>query len=594
MTPCLAPAIEAGRATGGFRGVGSSFLILQFSKSVFKRGILQYNLTKISPRFGKMIREQIYRVPIYFAPSVDDGSSCLRGAPRAARSRAGMVPPRLPFTPSPSGIVEDLLGASLPPSDVGVLEQDDFDKGPRSVWEIVGKRGACVDLFIKEASRIPLLTHTEERDLANLRDQGEGRIATGRFVESNARLVVRVAYQYWSISGRRVPLADLIQEGNLGLMEAAEKFDQEKGNRFATYAIWWIRQFVCRALIDQSGPVRIPIHAGEMVKQIAKKIRLYEERKGSSPSPDQLRELLVREGVYAEETVGAMLDVIYSGIMHPESIDRRISDMIPDKQDPHAEVYAREVGETVWGEIRNRLPQRGAVMLLQRYGIEPLPDQSPKDAEDRTLQEVGEAHGVSRERVRQIIERGFETLRRSGVLRRLAQEEFGFDPDKAGLVDAQLNDTQDLPAVRAKLKELTDSIPPCGLFPETIKKFLETVAKRPDIAAKLPVSSMQMLRYLGLYSARDYPVVLDRLEKIYKIPADEIRSRMVLGLVEIWNELRGSAQARFGTEQAVALLTRIEKTRYLTAKSASTTEISTLLGIDRMTVGLIRAGLEKL
>ena len=248
-----------------------------------------------------------------------------------------------------------------------------------------------VRAYLKEIGQVPLLTPEEERKLAKKAAKGDEE-AKKKLCEANLRLVVSIAKRYGNTG---MMLLDLIQEGNIGLIRAVEKFDYKRGYKFSTYATWWIRQAVTRAIADKGRDVRLPVHVVETInRQIKAKRKLYQEL-GREPSPEEIAEDL---GVDVEQVKRVMELMIYPiSLEKPvgDEEDSVIGDFISDdpSSGPDAEVERMMLKEII-AESMNILTERERKVLTLRYGLD---DDRPK-----TLEEVGQFFGVTRERVRQI------------------------------------------------------------------------------------------------------------------------------------------------------------------------------------------------
>ena len=252
--------------------------------------------------------------------------------------------------------------------------------------------------YVRQIGDGALLTHAEELELARRKDLGD-EAAKRRLVECNLRLVISMARAY-SASG--VPLLDLIQEGNLGLMRAVEKFDYRRGYKLSTYATWWIRQSMSRAIADQGRTIRLPVHVVDMVKRLHRTNRALTQELGRDATVDELSEAMelprtrIVQLMLLQEDPVSLETPVGDG-------DSQFSDMLEDKNSaqPHDEV-AGELGAGDLQGALDALPDRMGSVLALRYGL---------DGEGaRTLEHVGEALGVTRERVRQIEARALREL----------------------------------------------------------------------------------------------------------------------------------------------------------------------------------------
>ena len=261
-----------------------------------------------------------------------------------------------------------------------------------------------VRLYLKEIGKYPLLTTEEEIALAKQIAEGtpeEQAAAKKKLSEANLRLVVSIAKRY---VGRGMQFLDLIQEGNLGLIKAAEKFDYTKGYKFSTYATWWVRQAITRAIADQARTIRIPVHMVETINKLIRVSRQLLQELGREPTPeeitaemnmpvDRVREILKisQEPVSLETPIG-------------EEEDSHLGDFIPDEDAPApAEAASRTLLKEQLSEILGTLTPREEKVLRLRFGLE--------DGRPRTLEEVGKEFDVTRERIRQIEAKALRKLR---------------------------------------------------------------------------------------------------------------------------------------------------------------------------------------
>ena len=257
-----------------------------------------------------------------------------------------------------------------------------------------------VRMYLKEIGQVPLLSAEEEQDLARRVAEGDQE-AKNKLTEANLRLVVSIAKKY---SGRGLHILDLIQEGNLGLIKAVEKFDYTKGYKFSTYATWWIRQAITRAIADQARTIRIPVHMVETINKVIRVSRQLLQELGHDPSPeeiaaemdmpvDKVREILkiAQEPVSLETPIG-------------EEEDSHLGDFIPDEgaSEPSEAASFTLLQEQLVDVLSTLTPREEKVLKL-RFGIE--------DGRPRTLEEVGKEFNVTRERIRQIEAKALRKLR---------------------------------------------------------------------------------------------------------------------------------------------------------------------------------------
>ncbi len=257
-----------------------------------------------------------------------------------------------------------------------------------------------VRMYLREIGRIPLLTYEEELELSQKIIEGDEE-AKQKLAESNLRLVVSIAKKYL---GRGMLFLDLIQEGNMGLIKAVEKFDYEKGFKFSTYATWWIRQAITRAIADQARTIRIPVHMVETINKLIRTSRHLLQRLGREPTPDELSAELEMPIDKVMEIQKIAQDPVSLETPIGEEDDSHLGDFIPDDdspapQDSAAYTLLKEQLE----DVMNTLTPREAKVLKLRFGLE--------DGKARTLEEVGKVFEVTRERIRQIEAKALRKLR---------------------------------------------------------------------------------------------------------------------------------------------------------------------------------------
>lgn len=264
--------------------------------------------------------------------------------------------------------------------------------------------------YFDEIARVPLLTKRDEVDLAKRIEAGDEG-AKKKLAEANLRLVVSIAKKY---RGCGLPFLDLIQEGNLGLMKAVEKFDWRRGYKFSTYATWWIRQAILRAITNRSRTIRVPTHINELIRKIHEAERQYIKEHGAGPS---LEELAGELDTTVENIVKAKRTAQYTASLDtPIGYDEEgavLGDFIEDEDavSPTRETFRELLLQEIRKALKERLTPRERRVLELRYGLDRTP---PK-----TLDDVGEIFGISRERVRQIQKEALEKLRGSEVLQKL-------------------------------------------------------------------------------------------------------------------------------------------------------------------------------
>jgi RNA polymerase primary sigma factor len=259
-----------------------------------------------------------------------------------------------------------------------------------------------IQMYLREIGKVPLLKGAEEIELA--KRIGKGDVAARKkLTEANLRLVVSIAKKYM---GRNLGLLDLIQEGNLGLFRAVEKFDWRKGYKFSTYATWWIRQAITRALADQSRTIRIPVHMVETLNKYAQAERSLVQDLGREPLPEEIAaEMGIEvEKVYHLKKISQETVSIDSPVGEDDGEDSSLGDFIVDEDTTKPnEVAGRQILKEYVGNILNDLDPREQKILKMRFGLE--------DGVTHTLEEVGEEFGVTRERIRQIESKALERIR---------------------------------------------------------------------------------------------------------------------------------------------------------------------------------------
>ena len=282
-----------------------------------------------------------------------------------------------------------------------LTEKDEIDveKIDLSVPEGVGIEDP-VRMYLKEIGKVPLLTAEEEVELAKRMAEGD-ESAKKRLAEANLRLVVSIAKRY---VGRGMLFLDLIQEGNLGLIKAVEKFDYEKGFKFSTYATWWIRQAITRAIADQARTIRIPVHMVETINRVSKVSRQLLQELGREPQPEEIAKAMELPVERVREIMKIGQDPVSLETPIGEEEDSHLGDFI---QDENVAVPADAATQTVLreqlSEVLDTLTEREQKVLKLRFGLE--------DGRARTLEEVGKEFDVTRERIRQIEAKALRKLR---------------------------------------------------------------------------------------------------------------------------------------------------------------------------------------
>ena len=257
-----------------------------------------------------------------------------------------------------------------------------------------------VRMYLKEIGRVPLLTADEEVSLALKIEQGDQE-AKQRLAEANLRLVVSIAKRY---VGRGMQFLDLIQEGNMGLMKAVEKFDYRKGFKFSTYATWWIRQAITRAIADQARTIRIPVHMVETINKLIRIQRQLLQELGKEPTPEQIAEKMEMPTEKVREILKIAQEPVSLETPIGEEDDSHLGDFIEDQEATSpAEHAAYELLKEQLEDVLDTLTDREENVLRLRFGID--------DGRTRTLEGVGKVFGVTRERIRQIEAKALRKLR---------------------------------------------------------------------------------------------------------------------------------------------------------------------------------------
>jgi RNA polymerase primary sigma factor len=313
-------------------------------------------------------------------------------------------------------------------------EEDEFNEhNNENLLEAI-EADDTVGLYLKEIGRVPLLTAPQEVDLAQRMERGkdarenlgeekvaskdierleqlveDGMAAREHLINANSRLVISVAKKY---IGRGVPFLDLIQEGNIGLIRAAKKFDWRRGHKFSTYATWWIRQAVTRAIADQGRTIRVPVHMGDQINRLLRASHQLTQELGRDPTVAELAEALNVTVRKAEQMIQVARRPISLETPTDDEEESVLGDFIPDEDSPApAEVVTSQMLREQLSDILSTLPPREVRILQLRYGL--------LDGETYTLEEVGKKLGVTRERVRQIEAQALSRLRHPAHARKL-------------------------------------------------------------------------------------------------------------------------------------------------------------------------------
>jgi len=289
-----------------------------------------------------------------------------------------------------------------------LLEKDDIDKDVSEEEDVKEDlsvpKGINVDdpvrMYLKEIGKIPLLTGNEEIELAQRMQDGD-EMAKRELAEANLRLVVSIAKRY---VGRGMLFLDLIQEGNLGLMKAVEKFDYKKGFKFSTYATWWIRQAITRAIADQARTIRIPVHMVETINKLVRVQRQLVQELGRDPSPEEIGKEMGMEVERVREIMKIAQEPVSLETPIGEEEDSHLGDFIPDDEVlAPAEAATFTMLREQLIDVLDTLTPREQKVLRLRFGLD--------DGRARTLEEVGKEFEVTRERIRQIEAKALRKLR---------------------------------------------------------------------------------------------------------------------------------------------------------------------------------------
>ena len=304
------------------------------------------------------------------------------------------------------------------PDDLDLIEMDDEDVDDPEVDAVIAKnpdakeidlestisKNIAVDdpvrMYLKEIGKVPLLTAQEEIELAKRMEQGD-EYAKQKLCEANLRLVVSIAKKY---VGRGMLFLDLIQEGNLGLIKAVDKFDWAKGYKFSTYATWWIRQAITRSIADQARTIRIPVHMVETINKLIRVSRQLLQEEGREPTPDEIAEEMGISVEKVREILKIAQEPVSLETPIGEEEDSHLGDFIPDDDVPApAEAAAFSMLKEQLVDVLGTLTEREQKVLKLRFGLE--------DGRARTLEEVGKKFDVTRERIRQIEAKALRKLR---------------------------------------------------------------------------------------------------------------------------------------------------------------------------------------
>ena len=310
-------------------------------------------------------------------------------------------------------LVDDTaVGESAGADALEPMDEIDKDEVEEVEIDLSVPEGVALDdpvrMYLKEIGRVPLLTAEEEVDLARRMEAGD-ESARHRLEEANLRLVVSIAKRY---VGRGMLFLDLIQEGNLGLLKAVEKFDYSKGYKFSTYATWWIRQAITRAIADQARTIRIPVHMVETINKLIRISRQLLQELGRDPRPEEIAKEMGISVARVHEIMKIAQEPVSLETPIGEEEDSHLGDFIEDEAalDPADAASMMLLKEQIADVLKTLAPREAEVLRL-RFGLE--------DGRSRTLEEVGQSFGVTRERIRQIEAKALRKLRHPVRLRKL-------------------------------------------------------------------------------------------------------------------------------------------------------------------------------
>lgn len=298
-------------------------------------------------------------------------------------------------------IIDDFSSEAL---DGITLEVVDLPKETDAADTVATNDNAAMDdpvkVYLKEIGRVPLLTAEEEIEYA-MRIADNDPIAKKRLAEANLRLVVSIAKRY---VGRGMQFLDLIQEGNMGLIKAVDKFDYTKGFKFSTYATWWIRQAITRAIADQARTIRIPVHMVETINKVKKANSQLLHQNGKEPTPEEIADFLDMPEEKVREILRVAQEPVSLETPIGEEEDSHLGDFIPDDDAlAPADAASMSLLKEQLAEVLQTLTPREAKVLSLRFGLE--------DGNPKTLEEVGKEFNVTRERIRQIEAKALRKLR---------------------------------------------------------------------------------------------------------------------------------------------------------------------------------------
>ena len=308
------------------------------------------------------------------------------------------------LNPPPLDTLDDLDDELPSESDLQTLDEEPLADPIESAEDVLAAESAKLDdpirMYLKEIGKIPLLTQEEEQVLAQQMAEGDPT-ARQKMTEANLRLVVSIAKRY---VGRGMQLLDLIQEGNLGLLKAVEKFDYTKGYKFSTYATWWIRQAITRAIADQARTIRIPVHMVETINRVIRTAHSMVQELGREPSSQEIADVMKMDVTRVEEILKIAQEPVSLETPIGEEEDSHLGDFVQDEEASQpAEAASYTMLREQLEEVLTTLTNREEQVLRMRFGL--------IDGKAHTLEEVGKEFDVTRERIRQIESKALRKLR---------------------------------------------------------------------------------------------------------------------------------------------------------------------------------------
>ena len=386
-------------------------------KTLKKKAVLRRKKTKAAKKSGKPAKAPAEKKSAVFSEEKVN-QLIAKGRHRGFVTEAEIIQTFPEIEKDISGL-EDLYG-SLDSANINVIEGGkvleeekitEYEKDKQAEKDLAEMGSDSVQLYLREIGRYPLLKQEEEVDLAKKILKGD-EAAKQRLIQSNLRLVVSIAKKYIGRSPN-LTLLDLIQEGNIGLFRAVEKFDYQRGFKFSTYATWWIRQAITRALADQARTIRIPVHMVETINQYQQIVRRLVQDLGREPLPEEVAAEMGIEVEKVRHIQKISQDTISLEVpIGDEDDDSVLADFVPDEDSITPQMSAsRRILKDHLDEIINELTPREQKILEMRFGL--------KDGVTHTLEEVGVVFGVTRERIRQIEAKALDKIRQHHKIEKL-------------------------------------------------------------------------------------------------------------------------------------------------------------------------------